>query len=103
MKVHSSEPLEAIGLPSVTSGKDGEVYLEDARLWVHKKAQELTSDENGKTGDKKFDYIIHDVFSGGVVPVHLFTMEFFVELKSLLRENGVIAIVCFTCLCFTKL
>ncbi|KAL2376745.1 hypothetical protein RJZ90_007284 [Blastomyces dermatitidis] len=39
-----------------------------------------------------FDYIVHDVFTGGVEPVSLFTIEFMKGLRSLLKEDGVIAI-----------
>jgi spermidine synthase len=42
---------------------------------------------------KQFDYIIHDVFTGGAEPIDLFTFEFLNDLRSLLRPNGVIAIV----------
>ena len=39
-----------------------------------------------------YDYIIHDVFTGGAEPVSLFTAEFLSNLKTLLTPNGVIAI-----------
>lgn len=41
----------------------------------------------------KFDYIVHDVFTGGAEPVDLFTLEFLQGLYDLLTPNGVIAIV----------
>jgi spermidine synthase len=40
-----------------------------------------------------YDYIIHDVFTGGVEPADLFTFEFLRNLKKLLKPEGVIAIV----------
>ena len=40
-----------------------------------------------------YDYIIHDVFTGGAEPVELFTFEFLNGLKQLLKSDGVIAIV----------
>ncbi|KAI5467722.1 S-adenosyl-L-methionine-dependent methyltransferase [Mariannaea sp. PMI_226] len=40
----------------------------------------------------KFDYIVHDVFTGGAEPVDLFTLEFFQNLNSLLKDEGSIAI-----------
>lgn len=46
-------------------------------------------------GVEKFDYIVHDVFTGGAEPVELFTVEFIGDLKSLLKPNGVVAIVRF--------
>jgi spermidine synthase len=42
---------------------------------------------------REYDYIIHDVFTGGAEPVDLFTLEFIQDLSSLLKPNGVIAIV----------
>jgi spermidine synthase len=46
-----------------------------------------------KNAKQKFDYIVHDVFTGGAEPVELFTAEFFQDLHSLLKPNGAIAIV----------
>ena len=39
-----------------------------------------------------YDYIIHDVFTGGVEPLDLFTEDIFDNLKGLLIEDGTIAI-----------
>lgn len=44
-----------------------------------------------------YDYIIHDVFTGGVEPIDLFTFEFFENLYTLLKPDGVIAIVRIFC------
>jgi spermidine synthase len=44
---------------------------------------------------KKFNYIVHDVFTGGAEPVNLFTYEFLKDLYDLLEPGGVIAIVCY--------
>ncbi|KAI9894725.1 MAG: hypothetical protein M1814_002081 [Vezdaea aestivalis] len=40
-----------------------------------------------------YDYIIHDVFTGGAEPADLFTIEFLRGLHSLLKPNGVIALI----------
>lgn len=40
-----------------------------------------------------YDYIVHDVFTGGAEPVDLFTLEFITDLYTLLKPEGVIAIV----------
>lgn len=40
-----------------------------------------------------FDYIVHDVFTGGAEPIPLFTLEFLQNLHALLKPSGVIAIV----------
>lgn len=42
---------------------------------------------------KSYDYIVHDVFTGGAEPVDLFTLEFLQGLGALLKPDGVIAIV----------
>lgn len=42
---------------------------------------------------KTYDYIVHDVFTGGAEPIDLFTLEFLQGLSDLLKANGVIAIV----------
>ena len=44
-------------------------------------------------GHDTYDYIIHDVFTGGAEPVELFTEEFLLGLSDLLSKDGVIAIV----------
>jgi spermidine synthase len=46
-----------------------------------------------KDAKQRFDYIVHDVFTGGVEPVELFTTEFFHDLHAMLKPNGAIAIV----------
>ena len=43
--------------------------------------------------DERYDYIIHDVFTGGAEPVNLFTQEFMANLHAALKPDGVIAIV----------
>lgn len=43
-------------------------------------------------GAQKYDYIVHDVFTGGAEPVDLFTYEFLSNLHKLMKPEGVIAI-----------
>jgi hypothetical protein len=57
--------------------------VEDAVSFTHRLAT---------TTNTKYDYIVHDVFTGGAEPVQLFTLEFLQGLSSLLKPNGVIAI-----------
>jgi spermidine synthase len=59
--------------------------IEDAVKFV-KKADTSSS-------SAQYDYIVHDVFTGGAEPAELFTYEFISGLHSLLKEDGVIAIV----------
>lgn len=42
---------------------------------------------------KTYDYIIHDVFTGGAEPIELFTREFLLGLSKMLDADGVVAIV----------
>lgn len=46
-----------------------------------------------KTAPATYDYIVHDVFTGGAEPVDLFTLEFFQGLHALLKSDGTVAIV----------
>lgn len=41
----------------------------------------------------KFTYVVHDLFSGGSVPSHLFTTQFWDELKAIIHPDGVVAVV----------
>jgi spermidine synthase len=43
--------------------------------------------------NEKWDYIVHDVFTGGSVPEHLFTAEMWSSTKGALADNGVLAVV----------
>jgi spermidine synthase len=62
------------------------VVIEDATAFVEK--------STAAGGDhRKYDYIIHDVFTGGAEPIGLFTQEFLQGLKAMLTVDGVIAIV----------
>ncbi|KAF1822063.1 S-adenosyl-L-methionine-dependent methyltransferase [Dissoconium aciculare CBS 342.82] len=52
-----------------------------------------SKDDDGGTPLRRFDYIIHDVFTGGASPLSLFTAQFLRDLRARLREDGgVIAI-----------
>jgi hypothetical protein len=48
--------------------------------------------ETSVSNPKSFDYIIHDVFTGGAEPVYLFTTEFMQGLYNLLKDDGAVAI-----------
>ena len=60
--------------------------IQDAVPWV---------EHTTKTQPNSFDYIVHDVFTGGAEPTALFTQEFLQNLDTLLKEDGSIAIVGF--------
>ncbi|KAK2603516.1 hypothetical protein QQS21_004285 [Conoideocrella luteorostrata] len=48
--------------------------------------------ELAKTAPATYDYIVHDVFTGGAEPVDLFTLEFLQGLHTLLKPQGTVAI-----------
>lgn len=59
--------------------------IEDATVFIDRMEAEGAEREI-------YDYIIHDVFTGGAEPVELFTEEFLRGLSNSLSVNGVIAI-----------
>jgi len=72
--------------------------LNDAIAWVK---GETTSEATTKEEStalleyppvRQYDYILHDVFTGGAEPLALFTTEFLTDLRSLLKPNGVAAL-----------
>ncbi|KAM7223967.1 S-adenosyl-L-methionine-dependent methyltransferase [Rhypophila decipiens] len=65
--------------------KTVKTVIEDAVTYT----DTLSSTDEGK---ETFDYIIHDVFTGGAEPIPLFTLEFLQTLEALLKPGGVIAI-----------
>ncbi len=65
--------------------------LEDAVAYTDRLVAVLPAE--GDTEDGRFDYIVHDVFTGGAEPIALFTLEFLENLHALLKPSGVIAIV----------
>ncbi|KAF8608299.1 S-adenosyl-L-methionine-dependent methyltransferase, partial [Ceratobasidium sp. AG-I] len=71
---------EYFGLPEPSGG----LFLEDARGWIDRRA-EMASRE-------LFDFVIHDCFSGGSVPMMLFSAGFFESIKKMLKDDGVLAV-----------
>lgn len=67
------------------------LFLEDARAWAARRRASL---QVGKSDDL-FDIVVHDCFSGGGVPEHIFTMEFWEDLKASLHPEGVVVVVSF--------
>lgn len=58
--------------------------IADALLW--------TRDVANLPSPPAYTYILHDVFTGGVEPLALFTRDFLTSLRMLLAPNGVVAI-----------
>ncbi|KAF5333504.1 hypothetical protein D9611_002580 [Ephemerocybe angulata] len=73
------------GLPDPGQGN---VFLEDARGWVGKRREALSS------GAKLplYDIVVHDCFSGGGVPQDMFTKEFWNNLKPIIDPEAVVVV-----------
>jgi spermidine synthase len=76
------------GLPDLDSDR---VFLEDARVVVAEKRR--STQQYGLSNADKYDYVVHDCFSGGGVPAHLFTLQFWEDLKTIMNPEGVVAVV----------
>ncbi|KAJ3028566.1 hypothetical protein HDV00_010177 [Rhizophlyctis rosea] len=55
-------------------------YIGDGRFYVDHVAN-----------DSSYDWVLHDVFTGGVVPGNLFTLEAMRSVRRVLKEDGVLA------------
>lgn len=86
-----------------------EVAILDANLWVQRRiarienataeAAETTDSSTPAAGEDKqdlepFDIIVHDCFSGGGLPGHLFAQEHFNGLKTIMQPDGIVVVVC---------
>jgi SAM-dependent methyltransferase len=59
---------------------NGEVYVEDGRQFLK------------RTG-RKYDFIVHDTFTGGTVPFHLLSRQVFEDTRRVLADDGVLCLV----------
>lgn len=77
------------------------LFIQDARGWVRNRSATLTESSTTTApvtdGDlastELYDIVVHDCFSGGGVPSHLYTWEFWKDLKTLVRPDGVVVVV----------
>ncbi|KAI9056518.1 hypothetical protein FKP32DRAFT_1670308 [Trametes sanguinea] len=76
------------GLP--TPGPD-RLFIQDARTWVRNRSTTLAESTVG-SAPAQFDIVVHDCFSGGGVPGHLYTQEFWHDLKAITSSDGVVAV-----------
>ncbi|KAG1783081.1 S-adenosyl-L-methionine-dependent methyltransferase [Suillus placidus] len=65
------------------------VFLQDARGWVKSRRTMVEAEDPSAT---KYDVVVHDCFSGGGVPEHLFSIEFWDDLRTILSPEGVVAV-----------
>lgn len=78
------------GLPDIDNDR---VFLEDARVVVAEKRRSTQQYGHSIANADKYDYVVHDCFSGGGVPAHLYTLQFWDDLKAIMNPEGVVAIV----------
>ncbi|KAF9534772.1 hypothetical protein CPB83DRAFT_842919 [Crepidotus variabilis] len=64
------------------------LFIEDARTWVEDRHNRV---HNGQK-EMQYDVVIHDCFSGGGVPQHIFTVEFWDQLKTVMAPEAVLAV-----------
>lgn len=81
--INASSKESSLPTPAVRSSR-GNVYIMDGRDYVEQVAR-----SNGT----KYDYMIHDIFSGGIVMERLFSIQAFQVFKSVLKpKSGVLAV-----------
>ncbi|PIL37308.1 hypothetical protein GSI_01001 [Ganoderma sinense ZZ0214-1] len=70
------------------------VFLQDARGWVHNRSETVQADppSSSQTTFQPFDIVVHDCFSGGGIPAHLYTQQFWQELKNIVRLDAIVAV-----------
>lgn len=73
----------------------GKEHVEDARGFLRRARRRLASDDEEEEEEEegKWDYVVHDVFTGGAVPAALFTIECWQDVKSIMTASGVLAVV----------
>ncbi|KAJ7639081.1 spermidine synthase [Roridomyces roridus] len=60
------------------------LFLEDARAWAARRRAEKQN--------TLFDIVVHDCFSGGGVPEHIFTIQFWDDLKTQVAPQGIVVV-----------
>jgi hypothetical protein len=97
--------VHAMAIKHFALPKAHTAILSDAIAWVDTQAHPTAPiEENQNPSDpsskaiaeipsiNQYDYILHDVFTGGAEPLPLFTTDFLSNLRSLLKPNGVAAL-----------
>lgn len=71
--------------PASVNVMDGAAYVRDAA--------DAVRDEEVKEPAQKWDVIVQDVFTAGALPVQLFTVEFWQNIKTILKPDGIVVMV----------
>lgn len=73
------------------------VHIMDGRSFVmRQKHTRAEAPANEKSDEGLFDFVIHDLFSGGGVPGHLFTLRFWQDLVQIIKPDAVVAVVSYS-------
>ncbi|KAK9428304.1 S-adenosyl-L-methionine-dependent methyltransferase [Lipomyces doorenjongii] len=70
------------------------VVVCDARTFIHSLARSLTVSPQQalEDGMREYDYIIHDIFTGGVMAPKLFTSEMWQDTRNIMAPDGVLVV-----------
>ncbi|RIB04712.1 S-adenosyl-L-methionine-dependent methyltransferase [Gigaspora rosea] len=60
--------------------REHKIYLQDGRKFINNADAQI------------YDYVLHDVFTGGSVPSTLFSIEALEQIKRILKKNGVLGL-----------
>ncbi|CAG8444762.1 6122_t:CDS:2 [Dentiscutata erythropus] len=60
--------------------REHKIYLQDGRKFINNADARI------------YDYVLHDVFTGGSVPSTLFSIEALEQIKRILKKNGILAL-----------
>ena len=69
---------------------DSTINLIDGATYISELAR-MNREAEGEL--QKWDYVVHDCFTGGAVPSEVFTVDFWEELSELLVDDGIVAVV----------
>lgn len=102
------KPVDPLGATHRAFFQDGRQFLKSAAEKVKQievdavggtdgggeEAKELKKRIAAATAPLLYDYVLHDVFTGGSLPVQLFTVEALMDIKTVLKKDGILALAC---------
>jgi hypothetical protein len=95
-EAHPEPPIDYSDEPISTTTFSLSDILPAAIAWAKGYPDEIPTDDPSSLAETpavlQYDYILHDVFTGGAEPLPLFTREFLADLRALLKPHGVAAL-----------
>ncbi|KAG8901881.1 hypothetical protein FRB99_005021 [Tulasnella sp. 403] len=79
------------GSPFFIPPRTPQTHFMDARTFVDRRAAILSGMRRIREA-MRYDYVVHDCFSGGMVPTHIFTQEFWASTKAVMKLDGILAV-----------